>query len=619
MTEPEVGHPMPNHDKAAILIVNGGQDPVQGKWLALCVNRILQHTRPGSFQLYIWNNNVTDVFVDPFLQFVPDCRLFPAPEGIALSHVHADPLQRLYEAAKQDGMRFIVTMDSDAHPIRDGWLDTLLEQLCEGAVLAGAWRDELYKAIDPYLHASCLATTVDFIESNKLRLDEIPPNDNGVIHDTLSQFTRRATAIDGKVFAWKRSNQRQFHRLMGGIYGDSVYHHGAGSRATISFWDESKDPEQMLRNGRIGQIATHLLLTDYDNYMAWLSGGNPSPKITKKLDQLAAGHLDIFSKEVPSILPENPHEAAGIPQRALNFAKRPVRAARKRLSSVASRSKKDTSVWPLMVKPFTPSDFSHVEKGWRIGPPDFVGVGMPKAGTSWWYSALLQHPTIYPHRLYRQEEALKTKELHYFTHFTNTPYSDSARRNYQQAFAAPPGGICGEWSVTYLLHPGSLKRLHDTAPQAKILVMLRNPIDRYMSHVNHLIQNRGRRFGVTGDEAKLFASHSVVPEAYLHTLYGLGLSRLLSLFPRERILVLQYERCVQDPDGEMAKTFQFLDVDSQFIPPGLQRKVNKQGYVIDKPDQELRRQLAGIFQTEVETTLALFPNEIDSGLWIDFA
>ena len=205
--------------KVAILIVNGGQDPIQGKWLSLCINKIIQHTRAGSYHIYIWNNNIDDAFVEPFVQFIPDCTLVQASSNISLSHVHADPLHRLYKQAKNKGAEYIVTMDSDAHPVRDGWLDTLVQQLEQGAVLAGAWRDELRAAISPYVHASCLATSVRFIEENGLRLDNIPPNENKVIHDTLSQFTRKAQQIDGQIYRWMRSNHRQFHRLMGGIYG----------------------------------------------------------------------------------------------------------------------------------------------------------------------------------------------------------------------------------------------------------------------------------------------------------------------------------------------------------------------------------------------------------------
>lgn len=276
----------------AILIVNGGRDPEQGTWLSLCLGKILEHTTPGTYSVYVWNNNVEDPFVEEYLRTLPGVKLVQAPAGVALSHPHADPLQRLYELAKADGAKTIVTMDSDAHPMRAGWLEDLVKELDGGAVLAGVWRDELHTAIAPYLHASCLATTVEFIETNGLRLDIIPENKNGVIHDTLSELTRKAEAVGGRIHAWKRSNRRQFHRLMGGIYGDSIYHHGAGSRTGIRLWDEPRKQESMQRNDRIRQVATDLLLTDYDLFMGWLSGRQVDGNSAKRLDQLAAEHAE---------------------------------------------------------------------------------------------------------------------------------------------------------------------------------------------------------------------------------------------------------------------------------------------------------------------------------------
>ena len=59
-------------------------------------------------------------------------------------------------------------------------------------------------------------------------------------------------------------------------------------------------------------------------------------------------------------------------------------------------------------------------------------------------------------------------------------------------------------------------------------------------------------------------------------------------------------------------------MDNTFIPPGLTRQVNKQEYIIDRPDPQLRKQLAELFRDDVEKTLAYFPDAIDLSLWDDF-
>ena len=281
-------------ERAAILIVNGGTNPVQGRWLTLCLDRIRAHTPPADYHLYIWNNNIQDTLAGDEAKPGWNCTWVQAPADLVLTHPHADPLQRLYERARADGFHTIVTLDTDAHPIRDGWLALLTEAIDNGAVLAGVWRDELKSAIAPYVHASGLCTTVDYLESHGLRLDRIAPNRNGVIHDTLSCLTETAEAEGLPIFKLRRSNRRQFHRLIGGIYGDCLYHHGAGSRPAVTFWDEASSAGQARRNGATAGIAMQLVFTDYHRYMSWLSGRWVDPDFAARMQMLTAGRFEAF-------------------------------------------------------------------------------------------------------------------------------------------------------------------------------------------------------------------------------------------------------------------------------------------------------------------------------------
>ena len=280
--------------QAAILIVNGGIDPYDGHWLSLCVGKIVEHTPGDAYRLYVWNNSTDDAFVADYLRFIPNCTLVQAEPGEKLGHVHAEPLQRLYELARTDSMEYFVTLDTDAHPTASGWLQTLIDALEAGAALSGVYRDELQSAIEPYIHASCLATTREFIEDYGLRFDYIAPHEAGRVHDTLSSFTDTARAHDLHVHPLRRSNHRNFHRLMGGIYGNAVYHHGAGSRPKVSFWDEEATAASKARNRRINEIATHFLYNDYKGYMAYLRGEDVDSGLAARLDTLAAGRLETF-------------------------------------------------------------------------------------------------------------------------------------------------------------------------------------------------------------------------------------------------------------------------------------------------------------------------------------
>lgn len=313
-------------EKAAILIVNGGKDPVQGKWIQLCIDKILELTTWQNYQIYVWNNNISDRTVTDFLNSIPLVHLVEADPAEKLDHVHAVPLQRLYELAKQENAKYIVTMDSDAHPLQKGWLTKIISSLDNEIVLAGVWRDELKKAISPYIHASCLCTTVDFIESHNLKLDFIAPNTETEIHDTLSILTETARDLNLKTFKLHRSNQNNFHRLMGGIYGNLIYHHGAGSRSAISFWDEEKRQKSIKINQKIGEIATNSLFRQYDNYINWLQGYHQSESFDEIMAQLQElNRTQNFLHVNDTSRSEEKNENLGIYSRAKNNIKKIIK------------------------------------------------------------------------------------------------------------------------------------------------------------------------------------------------------------------------------------------------------------------------------------------------------
>lgn len=142
-------------ETVAILIVSGGRDPKERRWIDLCLDSIDAFTEPGSYRLYVWNNNAVDERDAEQLKERVGAGYRQSKKGERLQHFHAIPLQRLYEAARTDGLSRIVVMDSDAHPVRTGWLAVLCKALDEGAALAGVWRDELEPFMPAYVHASC--------------------------------------------------------------------------------------------------------------------------------------------------------------------------------------------------------------------------------------------------------------------------------------------------------------------------------------------------------------------------------------------------------------------------------------------------------------------------------
>jgi hypothetical protein len=189
-----------------------------------------------------------------------------------------------------------------------------------------------------------------------------------------------------------------------------------------------------------------------------------------------------------------------------------------------------------------------VPAGWLTGPPDLVGVGAQRAGTTWWWrGAIRSHPGFV-------REAKPGKELHFFDRFWDgREVPEDLAERYARQFPRPPGAITGEWTPRYMHDFWALPLLAQAAPQAKILVMLRDPVERYRSGIARELR--------LADEDGTPLEIAIVGDAVYRSMYSQQLGRLFQLFGRERVLVLQHERCSTDPLGEMQRTQGFLGLE----------------------------------------------------------
>lgn len=124
--------------------------------------------------------------------------------------------------------------------------------------------------------------------------------------------------------------------------------------------------------------------------------------------------------------------------------------------------------------------------GWHTGPPDFVGVGAQRCGSSWWFRAIRSQPQVEPSPL--------GKETHYFDCFWAQKPPPDLAEGYGALFPRPEGRITGEWTPRYMSDLSSIRLLRDAAPEARILAMLRDPVERYRSAVARF----GRLFAEEG-------------------------------------------------------------------------------------------------------------------------
>jgi hypothetical protein len=196
--------------------------------------------------------------------------------------------------------------------------------------------------------------------------------------------------------------------------------------------------------------------------------------------------------------------------------------------------------------------------GWTLGPPDYVGVGTMKSGTSWWWSVLNSHPKVANPKdrvrnCYSSSDpgaAVKiyaSKETHFFDHYGQVEDFDPAL--YHRYFPRPPGSITGEWTPRYIWDFWTPQMLRAAAPDAKLLVLLRDPLDRFISGLAHHLA-RG-----------LELTPTLQHHHFSRGLYWQQLKNLLTYFDRAQVLVLQYEQCVAEPVKQARRTFDFLGLD----------------------------------------------------------
>ena len=201
----------------------------------------------------------------------------------------------------------------------------------------------------------------------------------------------------------------------------------------------------------------------------------------------------------------------------------------------------------------------------RLRPlPDFLILGAQKAGTTALYAYLRWHPQI---------TGPSFKEVSFFDrHYAR------GERWYRAHMPVRRRGIVGEASPGYLLHPLAPERVAHMLPTARLVVLLRNPVDRAFSHYQHEVA-LGREqlsFGealarederMAGEVDRMVADPSYFSYAWWNYTYAARgryaeqLERWFDAFPREQLLVLLTDDLAADTAGTYRRTLEFLGVE----------------------------------------------------------
>ena len=193
--------------------------------------------------------------------------------------------------------------------------------------------------------------------------------------------------------------------------------------------------------------------------------------------------------------------------------------------------------------------------------PHFVVIGAMKSGTTSLHEYLRTHPTVFMPAV---------KETHFF---------DATQGNWHRGLAwyesqfgwASPGDVVGEASPGYTRHPaipGVAGRLASVLPGARLVYLVRHPIDRMRSQYQQNVLYEGEPQSI--DDALLGNPH------YLDcSRYAMQLDQYLEHFPEDHILVVTSEDLKGRRIDTLRRVFEFIEVNPSWVPPNIEAEAHR--------------------------------------------
>ncbi len=229
----------------------------------------------------------------------------------------------------------------------------------------------------------------------------------------------------------------------------------------------------------------------------------------------------------------------------------------------------------------------------NLRPPDFIVVGTLKSGTTSLYDYLVKHPRLIP-SLVKEVRFFSSHFARgsdwYFSHFPN---------------AVPSGFLTGEATPGYFSSIHAPERLYSTTPNTKLILCLRDPVDRALSHyfmsvregrevqqLEHLIQsveNIIQHSDILRDEEL-----SRIPDSFSDSFYYGHLQKWLNLFKLTQFTIVKSEELFQSPQVVLDRVCEFLEVD-RFSFNDLKSK-NKGNYEAVSP--VIRQRIENLYKSD---------------------
>ena len=234
-------------------------------------------------------------------------------------------------------------------------------------------------------------------------------------------------------------------------------------------------------------------------------------------------------------------------------------------------------------------------------------VGCQRCGTTYLAEMLDQHPQI------RMVRPLQPEPKFFLS-------LDNFRRGgtyYDELYGSPNGSaVLCEKSCSYLEHNEVLGRIKGCFPESRVLILLRNPVERTISHYFYSVRNglesRPIEDALFGPEPPTEPPGiSMSPFRYVaRSCYGSYVNDCLKVFPDARVLITE---TVTGSSAAIQDVYEYLGVDRCFVPARLHETVNA-GVRPDRVPEALRRRLSERFSSEIRVLEELVDRDL-SRFW----
>jgi hypothetical protein len=211
--------------------------------------------------------------------------------------------------------------------------------------------------------------------------------------------------------------------------------------------------------------------------------------------------------------------------------------------------------------------------------PDFVIIGTQRGGTTSLFKYLMQHPQVI---------GIPGKEIHFFDYqfykgvrWYKSSFPSKAKTDRQEK-ALRKRVITGEASPYYLFHPHAPRRMAEIIPDVKLIVLLRNPVDRALSHYHHEISIKKETLSfeeaidreeerLNGEVEKMLTDDSYRSFNHQHFSYlsrGIYVDQLIAYeryFDQDQMLILRSEDFFSDTQTTYDRVTDFLGLERSLL------------------------------------------------------